>query len=76
MGLNTEGQTPLGKTKPYSYKDKIHLFMVSIVKIMEGVLDWEDRWNEAFDPQIVRKLMARFAMYKVPSLYLKWCIVL
>ncbi len=30
MGLNTEDQTPLGKTKPYSYKDKIHLFMVSI----------------------------------------------
>lgn len=39
MGLNTEGQTPVGKTKPYSYKDKNHLFMVSIVKIMDGVLD-------------------------------------
>lgn len=64
MGLNTEGQTPVGKTKLYSYKDKNHLFMVSIVKLMDGVLVWEDiRRNEAFDPQIVRELMALIYLY-------------
>lgn len=42
MGLNIEAQTPVGRTRPYSYKDKNHLFKVSNVKIMDGVLDWDE----------------------------------
>lgn len=39
VGINIDAQTLVGRTRPYSYKDKNHLFKVSNVKIVDGVLD-------------------------------------
>lgn len=54
-GLNAEVQTPV--VQDYSYKGKCHLFKVSNVKIIDGVLDWDDMRHSI---PIVRPLMALF----------------
>lgn len=54
-GLNTEVQTPV--VQDYSYEGKCHLFKVSNVKIMDGLLDWDYKRHSIL---IVKELMALF----------------